>query len=149
MALRDCTRDRPYGAYVDLSTTGPATSDRWRPNCPAGGIRCVDAPVSGGPAPCRSWHAHRDGASGAEDAIGLIRPLLDVIGSKVFVVGSQPGQAQLVKLINNLLSATAIAVTGEALALAAKSGLDPGLVLDVSTSALEPTPLPLTSSRSK
>ena len=116
--------------YVDLSTTGPATSEQVAAELSGRGIRCVDAPVSGGPAGAEAGTLTVM-VSGAEDTIALIRPLLDVIGSKVFVVGSRPGQGQLVKLINNLLSATAIAVTGEALALAAKSGLDPGLVLDV------------------
>jgi 2-hydroxy-3-oxopropionate reductase len=116
--------------YIDLSTTGPATAQQVAAQLSSRGIRCVDAPVSGGPAGAEAGTLTVM-VSGADEAIRLIRPLLDVIGSKVFVVGGQPGQAQLVKLINNLLSATAITITGEALTLAAKAGLDPEVVLDV------------------
>jgi 3-hydroxyisobutyrate dehydrogenase-like beta-hydroxyacid dehydrogenase len=116
--------------YIDLSTTGPATAEQVAAHLSARGIRCVDAPVSGGPAGAEAGTLTVM-VSGADDSIRLVRPVLDVIGSKLFVVGDRPGQAQLVKVINNLLSATAIAITGEALALAAKAGLDPAHVLDV------------------
>jgi 3-hydroxyisobutyrate dehydrogenase-like beta-hydroxyacid dehydrogenase len=116
--------------YIDLSTTGPTTAEQVAAQLSRQGIRCLDAPVSGGPAGAEAGTLTVM-VSGADETIRLVRPLLDVIGSKVFVVGGQPGQAQLVKLINNLLSATAIAITGEALALAVKAGLDPKLVLDV------------------
>ena len=35
------------------------------------------------------------------------------------------------KLLNNLLSATAMAITSEAVVMGVKAGLDPGLVVDV------------------
>jgi 2-hydroxy-3-oxopropionate reductase len=115
--------------YMDLSTTGPSTAEEVAAQLSRRAIRCVDAPVSGGPAGAASGTLTVMVASD-DDTVSLVRPLLDVIGSRVIVVGERPGQAQLVKLINNLLSATAIAITGEALSLAAKAGLDPELVLD-------------------
>jgi 3-hydroxyisobutyrate dehydrogenase-like beta-hydroxyacid dehydrogenase len=116
--------------YVDLSTTGPSMAATVATALSARDIRCVDAPVSGGPAGAEAGSLTVI-ASGADDAIAPVRPLLEAIGSRIFVAGGEPGQAQLVKLINNLLSATAIAITGEALVLAAKAGLDPRMVLDV------------------
>lgn len=116
--------------YVDLSTTGAAMAERVAAHLSARGIRCVDAPVSGGPLGAETGTLTVI-AAGDADALELVRPLLEAIGSRLIVVGNHPGQAQLVKLINNLLSAGAIAITGEALCLAAKAGLDPKLVLDV------------------
>jgi 3-hydroxyisobutyrate dehydrogenase-like beta-hydroxyacid dehydrogenase len=116
--------------YVDLSTTGPTTAEQVADSLSCRGIRCVDAPVSGGPRGAETGTLTVM-VAGDGEVLRDVRPLLEVIGSKVFVVGERPGQAQLVKLINNLLSATAIASTGEALSLAAKAGLDPQLVLDV------------------
>jgi len=55
---------------------------------------------------------------------------LEVLG-KVFVVGTEPGQGQTMKLLNNLLSASAMAVTSEAVAMGVKAGLDPSLIVDV------------------
>jgi 3-hydroxyisobutyrate dehydrogenase-like beta-hydroxyacid dehydrogenase len=49
----------------------------------------------------------------------------------VFYVGDRPGQGQLVKLLNNLLSATALLITAEAASVAARAGLDLTTVLEV------------------
>ena len=46
------------------------------------------------------------------------------IGRNVFVVGERPGQAQLMKLVNNLINAANMATAFEALVLGAKGGLD-------------------------
>ncbi len=116
--------------FVDLSTTGPATAGEVAARLAARQVRYVDAPVSGGPSGAEAGTLTVM-AAGADAALAEVRPLLEAIGSRVFVVGSVPGQAQLVKLLNNLLSASAIAITGEAMVLAAKAGLDPGVVLDV------------------
>jgi 3-hydroxyisobutyrate dehydrogenase-like beta-hydroxyacid dehydrogenase len=53
-----------------------------------------------------------------------------VIG-KVFYLGEKPGLGQMMKLANNLLSATALAITSEAMVLGVKAGLDPKVMLDV------------------
>ena len=64
------------------------------------------------------------------DVLATIKPVLEVIG-KIFFVGTQPGQGQTMKLLNNLLSATAMAITSEAIVMGVKAGLDPALVVDV------------------
>jgi 3-hydroxyisobutyrate dehydrogenase-like beta-hydroxyacid dehydrogenase len=53
-----------------------------------------------------------------------------VIG-KVFFIGEKPGSAQTMKLANNFLSATAMVATSEAVVMGVKSGLDPGVMIDV------------------
>jgi len=59
-----------------------------------------------------------------------VKPALEVIG-KVFFIGEKPGSAQTMKLANNLLSATAVVATSEAVVMGVKSGLDPAVMIDV------------------
>jgi 3-hydroxyisobutyrate dehydrogenase len=68
--------------------------------------------------------------SGPKRLTNELTPILGVIG-KVFWVGEQPGLGQTMKLCNNLLSATAITITSEALVMGTKAGLDPAVMLDV------------------
>jgi 3-hydroxyisobutyrate dehydrogenase-like beta-hydroxyacid dehydrogenase len=53
-----------------------------------------------------------------------------VIG-RVFFISEKPGAGQTMKLANNLLSATAMAATSEAMVMGVKAGLDPRIMLDV------------------
>ena len=90
-----------------------------------GGVSVVDAPVSGG--------VQRAAAgdllimvSGADDAVGRARPLLDVLARSAPVVGPAPGDGQRMKLVNQLLCGVHIAAAAEALAFAESLGLNPG-----------------------
>jgi 3-hydroxyisobutyrate dehydrogenase-like beta-hydroxyacid dehydrogenase len=51
--------------------------------------------------------------------------------ARVFPVGTEPGQGQAMKLLNNFLSATALASTSEALAFGQAHGLDMTVMVDV------------------
>jgi 3-hydroxyisobutyrate dehydrogenase len=50
---------------------------------------------------------------------------------KPFHLGEVAGQAQTMKLANNLLAAAAIAVSSEAMVMGVKAGLDPKMMLDI------------------
>ena len=114
---------------VDLSTTGPRVIGIVTNALAGKGIEVIDAPVSGGVAGA-SKGTLAVMASGAPIAMQRVAPLLTIFG-KVFVVGEQPGQGQVMKLANNLLSATSLAVTAEAMVMGVKAGLDPQLMIDV------------------
>src|SRR5581483_10652847 len=106
--------------FIDVSTTGSTYARRVAEGLAAQGITAVDAPVSGGIA-----GAER-GTVGVmvscDDAtFAKIKPVVEVIG-KVFHVGKGPGQGQTMKVMNNLLSATARAITSEAVAMGVKAG---------------------------
>ena len=109
--------------FVDLSTSGTQMAERAAALLAARGVGYLDAPVSGGPQGARSARLTVM-AAGVRELFDEILPLLSLIGSNVLHVGDVPGQGQLTKLINNQLSATAMAATGEALALGVKGGLD-------------------------
>jgi 3-hydroxyisobutyrate dehydrogenase-like beta-hydroxyacid dehydrogenase len=116
-------------SMVDLSTTGPAVAKVVAEELKARRIAAVDAPVSGGPSGAENGTLAVMLACPRELADEL-RPLLDVFG-RVFFIGESPGMGQTMKLVNNLLSAAAIAITSEAMVLGAKAGLDPTTMIEV------------------
>ena len=85
-------------------------------------IIAVDAPVSGGVAGAEKGTLAVM-VSCDDQTFATIKPIVEVIG-KVFHVGKLPGQGQTMKLLNNLLSATAMAISSEALVMGVKAGLD-------------------------
>jgi len=115
--------------FVDLSTTGPRTTARVVAGLSERGIATIDAPVSGGVAGAKKGTLAVM-ASGPHSLIERVRPLLAIFG-KVFHVGERPGMGQAMKLCNNILSATSMAVTAEAMVMGVKAGLDPALMLEV------------------
>ncbi len=68
--------------------------------------------------------------AGPKREADLVTPILSGMG-KVFYIGAEPGMGQVMKLINNLLSATAQAATAEAMIMGTKFGLDPTLMIEV------------------
>ncbi|CAG4899968.1 NAD(P)-dependent oxidoreductase [Paraburkholderia gardini] len=115
--------------YVDLSTTGPKTSEEVAERLTRAGVGVVDAPVTGGVAGAAIGKLVLM-ASGAGETVAQVAPLLENLG-QVEVVGDKPGMGQSLKLINNVLSATHMAITAEAMVLGVKAGLDPDTMLKV------------------
>jgi len=116
--------------YVEMSTIGSPTMARIAQMLAKRGITLVDCPISGGPKGARAGTLSVI-AAGPVAARDEVRPWLQRIGRNVFEVGEQPGQAQLMKLVNNLINAANMATAFEALVLGAKGGLDPTQMVDV------------------
>jgi 3-hydroxyisobutyrate dehydrogenase-like beta-hydroxyacid dehydrogenase len=115
--------------FVDLSTTGSVMAKRIFTLLQARNIVQIDSPVSGGVRGAeRGTLAVM--ASGPRADVEAVEPALAVIG-KVFFIGEQSGAGQTMKVVNNVLSATAVAATAEALVTGAKAGLDARVMLDV------------------
>ncbi|MEX2127655.1 MAG: NAD(P)-dependent oxidoreductase [Xanthobacteraceae bacterium] len=115
--------------FVDLSTTGARMAVRIAEALAARNIVQIDSPVSGGPGGAEKGTLAVM-VSGPPAEIELLRPALSVFG-KVFVIGDWPGMGQTMKLANNLLSATAMAATSEAVVMGVKAGLDPSVMIEV------------------
>ena len=120
---------RRVKTVIDTSTIGIEAAEAVDALLTSAGIQFVDAPVSGGTA----------GADKATLAIMLacpsesyerLKPLLALMG-KPFHVGPKPGQGQAVKLLNNFLSATALAATCEAIAFGTAQGIEMKTILDI------------------
>jgi 3-hydroxyisobutyrate dehydrogenase-like beta-hydroxyacid dehydrogenase len=128
----ELSRGETIETYVDLSTTGPPVAAEVAAMLTATGVACLDAPVSGGVAGAKAGSLTIM-AAGDAAVFDRARPLLEVIGKNVVHVGDEPGQGQLAKVLNNLLSATALAITAEAVALGVRSGLSARTLVDVFT----------------
>jgi hypothetical protein len=115
--------------FVDLSTTGAMMAQRIFKLLSARGVVQIDSPVSGGVRGAEKGTLAVM-VSGPLAEIAAIEPVLAVIG-KIFILGERPGAGQTMKLVNNVLSATAITATAEAMVTGMKAGLDPRLMLDV------------------
>ena len=116
--------------YIDLSTTGAQVAVQVAEALAARGIVALDAPVSGGVAGAEAGTLAVM-AAGDPAAFARVRPVLEAIGSNTVLVGEKVGLGQTLKLVNNLLAATTWAAACEALAMGAKAGLDPELMVDV------------------
>jgi L-threonate 2-dehydrogenase len=96
----------------------------------ATGRQFVDAPVTGGVAGATAGSLTIMAA--APGAIfRRAKPLLELMGKRVFHVGEAWGQGSALKTINQLLAGVHIAAAAEAMALGEKAGLDTRQVLEI------------------
>jgi 3-hydroxyisobutyrate dehydrogenase-like beta-hydroxyacid dehydrogenase len=141
LPLPEIVREVAYGSdgveqgsairvYVDLSTTGAVVAGEVATRLAARGIDVLDAPISGGVAGARA-RTLAVMAAGETPVFERVRPLLETFCGNVFHVGATPGMGQTAKLLNNLLSATAMAITSEALTFGISAGLEPARLLEV------------------
>jgi 3-hydroxyisobutyrate dehydrogenase-like beta-hydroxyacid dehydrogenase len=124
------TADRRVTTVIDLSTVGPEVAARAAATLAPHGITYVDGPVSGGATGARNRTISLMFA-GADEVLDAHRRLLDSFAGKVFHVGTRAGQGQAMKLLNNYLSATALAASSEAIAFGLAQGLDMSTMVDV------------------
>ncbi|MBN3507872.1 NAD(P)-dependent oxidoreductase [Mycolicibacterium nivoides] len=115
--------------FVDLSTVGGGAAQRNQAVLAAQGVAALDSPVSGG------MHGAQAGTlalmvSGPRAEFDALKPIFDVLGRAIFV-SEQPGAAQTMKLINNLMAATTLAATAEVMVMGVKAGLDADVMIDV------------------
>ncbi len=115
--------------FIDLSTTGPRVAAAVAGALAERGITALDAPVSGGVGGARKGTLAVM-VSGPRAAYEANDALLKTFG-RTFFIGEKPGAAQTMKLANNLIAATTLAVTCEAVTLGEKAGLDPRVMIEV------------------
>jgi 3-hydroxyisobutyrate dehydrogenase len=127
---RDVALGSAVRIYVEMSTIGGPAQAKVQAIVQPRGITLVDCPISGGPKGARAGTLTVITA-GPPEARAEIRPWLQKIGKNVFEVGDKPGQAQLMKLVNNLINAANMATAFEALVLGAKGGLDPDQMVNI------------------
>ena len=116
--------------YVDLSTTGSQVAELVAHELEERRISVLDAPVSGGVSGAEKGTLTVM-VSGAASVFDQLKPVIEIIGKNVIYVGERPGLGQVMKLVNNLLNATALAASSEAFVLGVKAGLDPEIMLRV------------------
>lgn len=119
------------GGVIALMSTCPPCEVEALADAVAGtGHTLVDAPVSGGVVGAEAGSLTIM-ASGAPDAMARCRPVFDVLGANIYIVGENPGQGAVAKSVNQLLCGVHIATAAEALSLAETLGLDRQVMLDI------------------
>jgi 3-hydroxyisobutyrate dehydrogenase-like beta-hydroxyacid dehydrogenase len=121
--------------HVSMSTVSPALSRRLAEVHAQFGQHYVAAPVLGNPDLARSRKLFVL-AAGKAAAIERVRPLLERLGQRMFVISEDVADANLVKLAGNVLTATTLESMGEVLALLRKGGVDMHVAFDVFTNSL-------------
>lgn len=114
---------------IDMSTISPSETDGVRADLAAKGFSMIDAPVG------RTSDNAKTGTSlfmiGAEPAdLERARPLLECMGDTIIDCGG-PGMGTRMKIVNNLMSTTANAVTAQVLNFSDALGLDRALSMEV------------------
>lgn len=113
---------------VDMSSSEPDRTRRLAASLETRGVALIDAPVSGGVARARTGELAIM-VGGDDDAVGRAEGVLAKLG-RVFRAGPV-GAGHAVKALNNLMSATHLLVTSEAILTAEAFGLDPQLILSI------------------
>jgi len=114
---------------VDMSTIDPSVSRSIAKTLAGKNIKMLDAPVSGG------QKGAEDGTlsimvGGDKDVFEKCSPIFKAMGENIFYCGPN-GNGEIVKVVNNMLSATNRAVCAEGLALGVKAGVDFKVLFDV------------------
>jgi 3-hydroxyisobutyrate dehydrogenase len=121
---------RPGSVVLDMSSAEPVGTQKLAADLAPSGVRVVDAPVSGGIARAETGTLSLMVGGQDEDAFDLVRPVLEVLGERIFRTGPL-GSGHAMKALNNFLGATAYTAAAEALAIGKEFGLDPAVMLDV------------------
>ena len=120
----------PGGIVVISSTIAPAAAADFGRRLAAGGLRVLDAPVSGGPT--KAYDGTMSMMIGGEGAVvAACADLFADMAGRVLHIGEAVGDGSKAKVVNNMLAAINLAAAGEAMALAERMGLDPRTVFDV------------------
>lgn len=118
---------------IDMSSSEPVSTRTLAKQTAQLGIGYVDAPVSGGVPKARTGELSIL-VGGRTEAVESARPHLEVLGTTIIHVGDA-GAGDAAKAINNLVSASNIAVACEALTTAQNFGIDPAKMTEVLNSA--------------
>ena len=118
---------------VDMSSSVPTRTRDLAARLAGGGLRFVDAPVSGG---VRGAIAGRLAVLGGGEQADLdqLAPVFAPLASTVIAVGPV-GSGHAAKALNNLVSAATISATVEALRLGMSFGISPAIMTEVLNSS--------------
>ncbi len=113
---------KPNALVVTCSTMPPSYVQSLGHRLEAKGIGLVDAPVTGGQVGANAGTLTIM-AAGKPEYLSKTKPVLETFGSRVYILGDEPGMGSQMKVINQLLCGVHLAAAGEALALAKRSNL--------------------------
>ena len=110
-------------AFMMCSTIAPRDAERFAAALQACEVEMLDAPISGGPNRAHAGTLSMM-AAGSDAAFERCKPVVDAITAKCFRMGAKAGDGSRMKVVNNMMAASNIAAACEAMAMAAKLGID-------------------------
>lgn len=131
---------KPGAIHLAMSTISEALSQRLTEAHRQAGQHFVAAPVLGRPDAAAAAKL-AIAVAGAPAAVAAVMPVLEKLGQRVTVIGEQPKQAHLLKLVANFMISAVLESLGEATALAAKGGVAPDTMLDFLTNSIFAAPV--------
>ena len=127
---------------IDMGSIAPEMSRLIAERAKAKGVPMLDAPVTGNPKVAAEGKLGIM-IGGPRETFEACLPLFEKMGVKIIHVGEENGKGTTLKLINNLIMGIALEAVAEALVLAAKAGIEPQKVIEITsvggarTSAME------------
>jgi 3-hydroxyisobutyrate dehydrogenase len=118
----------PGAVLIDMSSSEPVQTRELAATAGEHDVPMVDAPVSGGVRGAVAGSLMIM-AGGAPEPVAAVRGMLEVLGKKVLHVGPV-GAGHALKALNNLLSATHLLVSSEAMLVGKEFGLDQEVMLE-------------------
>ena len=115
--------------YVDMSTIAPGVAVKVAEELGRKGVRCLDAPVSGGEVGAINA-ALSIMVGGDEITFNEVMPIFEKLGKTITLCGPN-GAGQTVKACNQIQVALNFVGMAEALVLGAKAGVDPAIIVKV------------------
>jgi 3-hydroxyisobutyrate dehydrogenase-like beta-hydroxyacid dehydrogenase len=125
----------PGAIHLSMSTISTAAASLLAGEHARLGQGYVAAPVFGNPDAAKARQLFIV-AAGVPADVTRCQPIFDSLGQRTFFVGADPQEANLVKLLGNMMSATALEMLGEAVAVLRKRGLDPRPFVDIMTNTM-------------
>ena len=115
--------------YADMSSIAPSTAVKVAKALGEKGVRCLDAPVSGGEVGAiNATLSIMVGGDAA--AFDELKPIFECLGKTITLCGAN-GAGQIVKACNQIQVALNILGMAEALVLGSKAGVDPAIIQKV------------------
>ena len=121
---------RPGTVVVDMSSSEPTGTRELAAQLKERGITLIDAPVSGRVQGAEAGQLVLMIGTDDPDALERVRPILNVLGKKQFLVGGS-GAGHAMKALNNFMAGTGFIAAIEALVIGRQFGLDPEVMIDV------------------
>lgn len=121
----------PGLVVIDAASINPDDTRAISAEAATKGVPVLDAPVSGGPKVAAEGRLGIM-VGGDEAAFRRCEPILAQLGAKVLYTGAS-GNGTTLKIICNLIMGVAIEACAEALVLASKLGIDPQVVVDMTS----------------
>jgi 3-hydroxyisobutyrate dehydrogenase-like beta-hydroxyacid dehydrogenase len=127
-------------AFVNMATISVALARDLTERCQQHGLAYVAAPVFGRPDAAAAGKLQIV-VAGNPAVVTHLQPLFDALGQRTWSVGSEPYQANVVKLSGNFMIAAAIAAMGQAVTLVEANGIRAAALLDVLTNTIFAAPV--------